>query len=395
MFKEIQNNGPVSRGLFFQFGFACYVIQALSKITYFGTDVINLSFFSVFVLLFCLLQEVFANRRTRESYTVLVLFALLTLAQHVTGGRNLLALFVLVFTARSLPIRRVLQTMLVLLCISLAATVLMAKLGIITNMVAYRENSSLARYGLGFIGWTYSSYFLFVITAVYALLEKESVRLSAVGVLFVANLWIYVQTNTRNGFFLTLFVLAALCIIKCVKCGDIKNAFPQKRVVAVVISSVFVLAFLLLAVLVSLYQFGGGWVEAIDKVMSYRLRYTSEAFQDFGISLFGTAVNWDQVSYIVDISYFRVALEYGVISALVMVALLTFATWSFVSRGELLSTLICFAFAVFYSFDPVMATAFLNPLVFIGAQIVSSFVVRRGTEACASLEEACKDPDKD
>lgn len=395
MFKEIQNNGLVSGGLFFQLGFACYVVQALSKITYFGADVVNLSFFSVFVLLFCFLQEVLVNRRTRESYAVLALFALLTLIQHVVGGRNLLALFVLVFTARSLPIRRVLQTMLALLCISLAVTVLMAELGIITNMVAYRENSSLARYGLGFVGWTYSSYFLFVITAVYALLEKESARLPVVGVLFIANFWIYSQTNTRNGFFLTLFVLAILCFAKFLNHRGVEFHFHKSRLLALLFSSVFVLAFLFLTAFVLLYQFGGGWVETVDKFMSFRLHYTSEALQDYGITLFGTAVNWDKVDYIVDISYFRVALEYGVISVLVMVALLTLATWCFASQGEVLTTLICFSFAVFYSFDPVMATAFLNPLIFIGAQTASFLLSSHEPQVSASLEETCENPNKD
>lgn len=395
MIKAIQDNELVSNGLFFQLGLSCYVIQALSKITYFGKDVVNLSFFSAFVLLFCLLQEVLANKRTRESYVVLGSFALLTLIQYVAGGRNLLALFVLVFTARNLPIRCVLQTMLVLLCVSLVTTVLLAELGIITNMVAYRDNSSLARYGLGFIGWTYSSYFMFVIASIYALLEKDAVRFPVVALLFVGNLWIYSQTNTRNGFFLTLFVLAALCVVRFLRYRGIEYSFPRSRAAAWLISAVFVLAFLLLTVFVLLYQYGGGWIEVVDRFMSFRLRYTSAAFQDYGISLFGTAVNWDQVNYIVDISYFRVTLEYGVITALAMVALLTLATWSFASRGEVLPSLICVFFAAFYSFDPVMATAFLNPLIFIGAQFVSSWLSSHKMETPVSKGELPEDPLKD
>lgn len=200
MIKAIKYNEAVSNGLFFQLGLTCYVIQALSKITYFGTDVVNLSFFSAPALLFCLLQEVTVNKRTRDSYVALASFALLTVIQHALGGRNLLALFALVFTARGVPIKRVLWTTLALLGISLVVTVFLAKLGIITNVCASRGAGTPLRYGLGFIGWTYSSYFVFVMASIYALLKREKARLSVLALLFAGDLWIYCQTDTRNGF---------------------------------------------------------------------------------------------------------------------------------------------------------------------------------------------------
>ncbi len=395
MIKAIQANEAVSNGLFFQLGLTCYVIQALSKITYFGTDVVNLSFFSAPAGLFCLLQEVAVNRRTRDSYMALASFALLTVIQHAVGGRNLLALFALVFTARGVSIKRVLWTTLALLGTSLVVTVFLAKLGIIANVCISRGAGTPLRYGLGFVGCTYSSYFVFVMASIYALLKREKARLSVLALLFVGDLWIYYQTDTRNGFFLTLFVLAALCVSKLLSHRGIELNFPQNRAVIVMFSSVFILAFLVSTALVLLYQFGGGWIEAVDRFMSFRLRYGSEALHDYGLSLFGAAVNWDQVDYIVDISYLRVSLEYGVITALAIVALLTFTTWSFVSRGEALPSLICVFFAAFYSFDPVMVTAFLNPLIFVGAHFASSRLLCRKTEASNLWDELCENPSRD
>lgn len=395
MIKAIKYNEAVSNGLFFQLGLTCYVIQALSKITYFGTDVVNLSFFSAPALLFCLLQEVTVNKRTRDSYVALASFALLTVIQHALGGRNLLALFALVFTARGVPIKRVLWTTLALLGISLVVTVFLAKLGIITNVCASRGAGTPLRYGLGFIGWTYSSYFVFVMASIYALLKREKARLSVLALLFAGDLWIYCQTDTRNGFFLTLFVLAALCVSKFLSQRGIELNFPQNRAVIVMVSSVFILAFLVSTALVLLYQFGGGWIEAVDRFMSFRLRYGSEALHDYGLSLFGVAVNWDQVDYVVDISYLRVTLEYGLVAALAIVALLTYTTWCFVSRGEVLPSLICVFFAVFYSFDPVMVTAFLNPLIFVGTHFASSRLSCRKTEASDLRDELCENPSRD
>lgn len=371
MLKHIKMNPVFQNGLFFDIALLCYMVQALSKITYFGQDIINLSLFAVFVPLLCILQEAIFGSHTRNSYIVLGLFCLFTLAQVIYGGKNLIALFLLLYTSRTLPLEHVLRTLLTLLTGALAITVFLAECGIITNSIAYRENSSLARYGLGFIGWTYSSYFLFVASSLYAILKKQNAKWYVLFVVLIVNCWLYLQTNTRNGFVLTLVVLLVEVIAKL---RTRKSSFRlnDKPILACVASTAFVLAFLLMILLVALYPKGGTGIEAVNGFMSQRISYTCNALNQFGISIFGNSIDWSSLNYIVDNSYFRIVIEYGVISAIVIISIMTIASLYSSATNDYISLIICVLFAIFFSFDPIALTAFLNPVLFIGVNALSS-----------------------
>ncbi len=361
----LRANAILPRGLFFDLAFLLYMIQALSKITYIGVDLADLSGLAVLVPAFCLLQELLQETRSKADYLVLAIFCAFTLLQHIFGGRNLVALFLLLYVSRNLPIRHIYSVLAVLLAGSLVVTVILAECGVITNYVAYREGSGIARYGLGFIGYTYSSYFPFVIASVYALRNKDDANLLIIALLFIVDCWIYFQTNTRSGFILTIVVLALLILNK-LKLNSRNIRLVQNQPFLRVASLVYILAFLVFAVLVAWYFHGGMLIEQLNVFMSQRLDMTTSALGQYGVTVFGTTINWTDVDYIVDNSYFRVLIEYGPLAMLTIVAVMTCACRSFVQRGDYLSLVICALFAFFFSFDPTMISAFFNPILFCG-----------------------------
>lgn len=353
----------VPRGIFFDLAFAFYMMQALSKITYIGAEVIDLSGLAVLVPVFCLLQELSEGPFTGRGAEIAVFFFLFTIIQILFGGRNLIALFLLLYVSRNLPIRHIYSVMGLLLVLSMALTILLAKCDVITNLVAYRANSSVARYGLGFVGWTYASYFPFVIASVYALKSKENANWLIIALLCVVNFWVYSQTNTRNGFFLTFGVLILL-IFKKFKSAHSVNRIRQRGLFTYMAIRSYVLAFIAFAILVAWYFGGGELIERVDSLFSLRLSMTSEALVQYGISPFGTVVDWGTSGCVVDNSFFRTAIEYGFFVMAFLIGFSTFACWSFAVRCDYCSLAICVLFAIFFSFDPTMLSAFFNPVLF-------------------------------
>lgn len=372
-----------SRSIFFHLALIVYTISAVSKISYIGHDIVDLQSLAFFVPGLLLMQELVSGDWSPTSLCIVSVSGVIVIAQFAVGGNNLLAVALLLYCSRTVPFREILKVLLYLLSILLALVVIMAKTGVITDSITYREGGSVVRYGLGFVGRTYASYFILAICASIILLKRDKVKLPIMVVILLVNIWIYTQTNTRNGFILVLVIVTATVLMKlpfAIKCSTshIKNLYGWS----------FIIMLLLMVILVHAFDFSNALLAPIDKVLSYRLSYTNAALSQYGVSLFGKDIDWSLLNYIVDCSYYRVAIEYGVVALSALILVMVAAGRDARIRNDKWLGMICLVYAAHLALDPTLTSVYLNPLAFYGVNALFSSATKRSISKRTEKESA-------
>lgn len=206
----------------------------------------------------------------------------------------------------------------------LTLIVIGSQIGIIEDYIFTPE--SRLRHGLGF-SWTTTSAILFLfIVFEYIAVRKEKIKYIEFVILEVISFVLYVLTDSRMAFALCSVYLVFNLLIKL---------FHYRFRITQFFKKLFVLvpsALCVFAILIHyFYNPDNATWRKFNDLLSGRLRLGRQGIADYGISLFGTPIEWVGYSAdavegtynYVDCSYLQILLEYGLLFLVMVIAIYT------------------------------------------------------------------------
>lgn len=219
-----------------------------------------------------------------------------------------------------LPRKTLFRMVLVIQAAALTIIPLFAALGLFPNVIMDTER---IRYSLGFT-WVTSAPVLFVFASMLFLhLERKHLT----GWIFVFLLQLatalFILTDTKMAFFTTMLVLV-ITLIWCQKPHWL-NWLENRWVKLVILWLPVILT--IVAVLLAVFYTDSGFMARFNDMLSGRLANAAEAWQKYGLSLFGQNIVWTgqgitykpSMHYLyVDCSYLNILLNYGLVFLLLV-----------------------------------------------------------------------------
>ena len=372
----MKNNRFISEKIYLFTLFVWVVVASLVTTTYFVRLDGFLSFYRI--LLYCtilllLIKELINFSKTlhyfkfhwKQLLIVVVFFIVMSIvSKNRDGILNINVLF-LVFSARDIDFRKLLETFSVATFLVLCLTIYASQKGIITNM--FMSADSGYRYSLGFNYVSFASQRMFFAVCSYLMFRGKKISYMELLALFLATIYMYQQTSTSSPFYLSILILTyALLSIKIFKKEFIIGNFLSKALA----QYGFIVA--LAVILYFCFYSSGNLFHLVDQFTHNRLRLSVDGFRNFGVSWLGQPISFTTLDMFgnftsnynyIDSSFVQLLVIDGLIVSAFMLFALTKVMRYFVSiRKDIV--LACLGIMIIHGmFDPQMLVLRYSPLI--------------------------------
>ena len=206
--------------------------------------------------------------------------------------------------------------------IILIVVVALASFNIIPNMVLDYERM---RYNLGFSWTSYASNLLLFVVLQYIVLREDKIEIKELLLLEMANIYLFVKTNTK----MSILMLTAVLIVM----GFYKEIHTWMQKVFTVIAgfkqwAMLPIVCLMISIFLPLYSNNTSLWRAMNLGLSGRLEFSKNAIINYGFKIFGQLVLFQGYSVLgtegneynyVDSSYLQTLIRYGVLTTILLV----------------------------------------------------------------------------
>lgn len=269
------------------------------------------------------------------------------------------------------------------------ATVLLSLVGIIPDWT-YGRGTTI-RHSLGFIYPTDCHGFYLATVLLYFASFKEKNKATIIVVLELINIILFIYTNGRLSFILITTILVFMLLLKTKTLKRIINAIFKLKVshiISLVLPFLFLFLFLFT---VNAYKSRNEFGKSINSLLSNRVKYTYEAFQEHEIKLFGENIKWygwggygydeektkdSKFRYnYVDSSYPRILLDYGVVFSIVILISYSIMLIRYKKNSNLIMYFV-FVFVLIWAFvEPSLYNLQRNVFVLAFSVILDRFYI--------------------
>lgn len=338
--STVKKKIPETEILFF-IAYSVWLIVGLLRITYFKEyipmkEMVDYAQKTVFLLFLAqfILEMPIGKRELRG-----ILFLVFAWIVCCVGKRyDIFSVFCLVYSARTVNLRKVFAVTLVIETAMLLLTIAAAGTGLIENELWALEGNQRFRYALGYTYCTYPSHILFFTTMLY-LCVRERIRVVEALGLSLLNYGMYRLTDTRTDLLLAVPIIWIACLW-CRKKGTVKKN---------IVSNVCVQYSFIIAYIVSLfgqyyYQCENSIFARLNQFLNGRLQFGYEAIHKYGIALFGRYVKWvgqgtlkakpGSVYDYVDNAFLQLTINYGLIFMIMLAVLFCIAAGWAMQNGK-------------------------------------------------------------
>ena len=328
------------------------------------------------------------------------LFALIALniQTYVFGGNNLAILSMLLFCSRKMKFSDIALISVLVDTVILVVIPSMTAFGLIEDVINIRPNGTV-RSSLGFSYVTYASYVLknIVMLAVLFVPFERVLGKTIYLLLFIANTVILMETDARNGCGLIYIALLISPVLQKYEKTRNRPLNENSLLGRMIVNDYLILFALFLVAVVSFTLFPKSkLLQWMDSLCSLRLTYTSYAFGQFGIPLFGgTGVDLIAEGLTIDSSYFRIVYEHGLIVLLLVVVGLQKIQVRLCEDGNITLLFVLFLVAVHSVFDAQLISVQHNTLIlllaslFPGGQLFGKAATKKGGAPGDGREDVC------
>lgn len=347
----------------------------------------------VVVLALLIYKELYGNRITRKSlFTLVVGAGLFFLVNHV-GSVLVAVMFLLIWSSRNIDFRQIARFSLAMSMVLFAFIICSSHLGIIKNVVITRGNR--VRYYLGFRYALYGPAILYNITSLYLYIKKAKIKWLELLILFAVNYWVYVQTNSRLSFCLTVFVM-----FSCVMLRYFPNILKKRRILCLGMIGSFWVCALVSIGLTALYNSSIPWMNSLNSILGGRLKLGKNSILEYGIPMFGQKVSWNgwgldvngnvssqsltNYNY-VDCGYLNVLQHYGILLLAICLIVLTIALVKCYQRKNYYLLILLTLVALHAMIDDLIIYLFYNTLWFVAASPIEKYVDCRRNLPCNGI----------
>lgn len=278
----------------------------------------EMKFAYIACLVVVLVKELLSKERYGARDLLFASFAFLLAVSAIRcGDKNLLYAVIFIYSARRIPLKRVLKFTLFIIAATFFVIQILVFLELITEgMVG--EGTVRERSSLGFSWPSRAPNLILTMSLLWVCLRGEHVTWLELLVVVLAGVAAYTMTDSRNPLACTLLLVVFTAILSKIRIGWR----------ALWIASLFVLlgclAFSLLSAIC--YSPDSSFFSWLNGVMSNRLLYSHNAFMYSDPSLFGNqlyqAIAFDAdpltIGYL-DSSYLRLLFTYGIVALMIVV----------------------------------------------------------------------------
>lgn len=252
----------------------------------------------------------------KEALRLAFLLGLAVVSMILSGGSHLLLNSILfIIASKNIDFRKIVRTVLYSNIFGVCFTLLLAVTGQIkANAVSliYDGTRTVTRFSLGFSQPNYLGSHLFVICLCIAFIwfKKMSIRTSII--LVMLDIFIYLTCYSRTSCVLVISILIISAIANKI---DVIRLNGHSIIEKILI--ILPIAILASSVICTIF-YNDNWLGTLNKLMSNRLLYSHEYFNNYGFSLLGQPVDFSEITtraYTIDCAYIYLAIRFGVVLA--------------------------------------------------------------------------------
>ena len=314
----------------------------------------------------------FSEKATRFGICAIALSALVTFS---CGSSTPLILCTCAFCVRRIPFDTVARAALWTISLACLLTVACSMLGVVDDVVWVQ--GSRVRHGLGMRYTTTLSHYVFYCTLLYLFIKRCRLRVVDTAIIASIDTAVFLLTNSRNSFSLTL---AALAISWLVQIAGIKKCGSAFRYLVASIVPFFAVASIVLMII---YSPNSAWQAKLNKTLGGRLEISHRSYQLYGIPVFGQDQEFvgqgieedgqkrEGPVTVIDNSYCNMLITTGFIFTVLVLSSLTLLMWRLASRDSITIIIIIGLVALHSLIDPQLLTIqFDVPLLLIGCCLI-------------------------
>lgn len=271
--------------VFAVFVFVFASIFQMSMFTAVGSSMTIFSALRASSVAIALLAELMKGSYSSLSVIGIGIFACIA-GISMNGGEPALAMaLVLMVVARNFDFRLIAKAALAAMCVGCLVVVLSSFFGLIGDYVWTLQGR--VRHGLGFRYTTYLSHYLLYGFLLYVYLTNGRPAWKILLLVSCLDVWIFILTDSRNSFVLTLLVVACCIFLR----GWFKRTKPIKTTLPVFTLLYPVIAFASIALMVG-YDPSVQWMRDFNTFLGSRLSIQHFTYQMYGSSPFGQVVSF-------------------------------------------------------------------------------------------------------
>lgn len=264
-----------------------------------------------------LFRSVFLEKYSKKEVLIIAfLLSLSGISMIMSGGSHLLLNSILfLISSKNVNFSKIVKVALLSNILGVGITLIMALTGLIeANAVSrvYDGTRVVMRFSLGFSQPNYLGSHLFVICLCIAFIwfKKMSIRTSII--LVILDIFIYLTCYSRTNCVLVISILIISAIAN--KTDRIRlngHSIIEKILIILPIA-------ILASIVICTIFYNDNWLGTLNKLMSNRLLYSHEYFNNYGFSLLGQPVDFSEITtraYTIDCAYIYLAIRFGVVLA--------------------------------------------------------------------------------
>lgn len=337
---------------------ALYLVLAIGRTCIFSSFLQGPLFKGILLvcLFFLVLKELYENEYSLKTVAVLVAFAAFALVVDRVSVLSSVASIIFIFCGRNIDFRKTAKVALGVTLTCLILAVVCSKAGIIENYI-FDPESDRPREFLGFRYALFPSAYLLNAAMIMFYLKKGRPSFIWLAFIFAFNFYLYIKTDSRLSFLLCDAVTLLSVALKIVDSFERPKFIhsPVRKTLAWCSVFSFVIGTALSLPMQIFFNGDVRWMAKADSALGGRLSLGHESVRRFGFSLFGEDIPWvgngldingnpvtDEYLY-VDNLYLQFFQKYGVIFAILVLALLTYTIWK-AYKGKDYILMTCFVF---------------------------------------------------
>lgn len=267
----------------------------------------------VLIILKIFLDFVNKEFTLKELIFITVVGSLLLISTIVVKNKNLLIFWVFIVGANNIELRKIVKLSLIAHIAALLFVIASAYMGVIENYIT--DQGTRNRQSLGFLYPTPGSHFVLYTILMWLYIRKNKIKWIEIVLAVTAAVFMYIKTDTRSPFMLSMLVILAGVILKY---SEVLRRY-HKCYSFIVIAAVPT-ACLMFFILTYKFNWDNEIIVKINNIINGRIYLAAEGFKNYGIKPFGQYIKWiggipgpDEVYNYVDSSYAMILINYGII----------------------------------------------------------------------------------
>jgi hypothetical protein len=302
----------------------------------------------------------------KQIAEILIMGMFVVLAVMGSGNKTLIFYFLILLAAKDVEKSRIIKITLFVQTAVMVLIISMSQIGILPDNIA--DADTRARHSLGFEWANTAPFFYFFMMMSYIYLRKEKLRVIEIIIMEAINYVFYILTDTRMSFALSSLMLVYVFLMKFY--WQNRSDKIQKNKFLILAPAVMCIAAIGIHVF---YNPDNNRWQSLNTLLSGRLKLGRDGIEKYGVSLFGTPIEWigfgsnapkGTYNY-VDSSYVQIMLEYGIIFLAIIVVLYMYIMYMAVKEKDFyLQTMILFV-VIFSITEPRLLHLAYNPFPFL------------------------------